>query len=200
MSLNRFFNNKWNFFLDVKWYLYLYRFHFCFVYLYFLILYSVSVCLDWHFFYQLEWDLLLYLYLHFLLCLHLYLDQLLYFNRLVLFLYHNYCFLDWYLNWNFDCLNLDVRYRNLNYLKLMNSFHNYFLNYFRNLNYLLNNSRYWDNFLNYFLNLNNSWHLNYFFNNSINKLRLNFNDLFFHDNRYRSLYFHWFHYFFFGGD
>ena len=77
-------------------------------------------------------------------------------------------------------------------MQLTDSFHHYFFNYFRYFNNLLHYSGYGYDFLNYFLYLDDARDFHYFLNNSVDKLGLNFHDLFFNNDRDCSLNFNGF--------
>ena len=86
----------------------------------------------------------------------------------------------------FDDLNLfdDWNFSEyLNYLKTWNLNCYNSLYYFRHLNNFLDNSRNWNYFLYNSFNFNNSWYLDHFLDNPINKYSFNFNNLLLNNNR-----------------
>ena len=195
MSLDWPFDYEWHFLLDVEGNLDLDWLYFCLVDFYFLVFYAISVDFDWHFFYDFVGDQLFHFNFDWFLHLHSYLNYLLYLHCFVLFFLHHYCFLDFHFDGHLNCLDLDLRDWNFNYLQLTNSFHNYFFNNFGHFNYLLHYPGDGHDFLHYFLNLDYAGDFHYLLNDSVDELRLNFHYLFFNNDRHCLFHFDGFDHF-----
>lgn len=182
MGDNFFFHDERYFLLHNYRHLNLDSFNFSFMDLYLLILNSIPISLDRNFFDYLEWYSSLNLDFNNLLFNNSCLYNPRNLDLLDILLFYDYHLFDWNLDWHLYLLDYDLRDLNLDNLELCLFANHNFLDDLRHLNDFFNYSRDNYNLFDYFFNFNDPRNFYNLFDNSIDKLRLNFNYFSLYDN------------------